>query len=192
MATTHDANGPLATPRTASSRRSFLAVAGAALSAPLAAGVPLAASAVMGRDDASVPSDASDDEQAIRALNQAYARYLVAGERSDAAAFFAEGVHPAGGNGAAGAAFAIRALTVDGAAADDLIDVAVDRRTATARVYWTVHTEADIDDPSCRLVAMARQQGGGVVRASEGVAFAMNYVRQHAGWRICRVVRESI
>jgi hypothetical protein len=58
-----------------------------------------------------------------------------------------------------------------------LVEIAADRQTATGLMHCTVQIETVIG-PSCPLVEMARQQGGGVVKRSENGVFESAYVRR--------------
>ena len=69
---------------------------------------------------------------------------------------------------------------------EDAIEVAPDRQTATARLQVTLHTEAEIE-PECTVVAMARQQGNGVIIASQPVLLEGSYARLRGNWRIVSV-----
>jgi SnoaL-like protein len=145
---------------TAATRRSFIQTAGAALSAPLAvAAATVPASAVPVVDDANLRLAYLEDLQAIRALNQEFARHYA---------------NPG-----------IRGITPDPFADHDVIDIGPDRQTATALIHCTVHMENEIG-PSCTLVEMAKQQGGGVVRRSEAGVFEHTYVRRDGIWKIQR------
>jgi hypothetical protein len=157
------------TTKPASTRRSFIRKTGAALSAPLAA----AAVAVPAR--AGVPGDSLaerlarlEDVNAIRALNQAFARQVSAG----AAATI--GIDPSIG-GVMASEFGER----------DVIELLPDRQSATGVMYCTVQIETPIG-PSCPLVEMAREQGGGVVRRTEAGVFENVYVRRDGMWTIQR------
>ena len=164
-----------------STRRSFISVAGAALSAPLmAAGAALPAEA----DDAKARLAALEDKDAIHALNQLYARHVNAGAHEELSALFAD---PADARVEAG----VRGIAPDGFGEQDEIEIATDRRSAVARVRWTVYTEAAIG-PSCTLVEMARLQGEGVLRSTESALFENRYVRRDDGrWMIGAIERAS-
>ena len=116
--------------RTRKTRRSFIAVAGAAISAPVAA----AAAAFPGR----IESDSMgtrlvhlEDVNEIRALNQAY---LIERRLS--------GVSPAGFG------------------EHDVIDITEDRQSATARLHVTVHTETPLEaDCTLVEMARAQGEG---------------------------------
>ena len=62
----------------------------------------------------------------------------------------------------------------------DRIDVAPDG-TATAALRCIVETDAPIG-PDCPLVAMAREQGGGVVRLREPGVLEVRYVKRDGKW----------
>jgi len=145
---------------TAATRRSFIQTAGAALSTPLAlaaASVPATAAPAEGDPNARLAY--LEDLEAIRTLNQEFARQYA---------------NPG-----------IRGITPDPFADHDVIDIGPDRLTATALMHCTVHMENEIG-PSCTLVEMAKQQGGGVVRRSEVGVFDHAYVRRDGIWKIQR------
>ena len=142
--------------KTAATRRSFIAAAGAAISAPVA----VAASSSWlppsgGRMDARQDRLAAlEDERAIRALNQAHCSTTPGIAPHD----FGE---------------------------HDQIEIAPDRKTATARFSVTLHTETELE--LCPLVEMARLQGGGVIARAEHVVLKGVYTRGEDGWKILRV-----
>ena len=143
---------------TSKTRRSFMTVAGAALSAPVAAA---ASSSWLppsgGRRDALATRLAHlEDVHAIRALNQAY--LIERGMSGLSPADFGE---------------------------HDIIEIAEDRQTATARLHVIVHTETPLD-ADCTLVEMARAQGEGVVRLSSPSALEITYARRGGTWTILR------
>lgn len=127
-------------------RRSFIAVAGAALSAPVAA----AAATLPGQiesDPMKTRLAHLEDVNEIRALNQAYLRHAANGAHDAMAALFADPSH----------------MTIDRdlcgvSPADfgehDVIQIAEDRQTATARLHVTMHTRTALN-PDCTLIEMA-------------------------------------
>ena len=162
-----------------SSRRSFIVTAGTALSAPIAvAAATLPASPAVDLDDPSARLARLEAMAAIRALNQQYARSVNVGERDALAGLFAD-------PSAAAIDPAIRSLVVDSAAGDDAIEVAPDGRSATARLHRVVEVE-DAIGPSCPLVDMAREQGGGTVRRRGRVLLENAYVQHDGVWKIHR------
>ena len=163
------------------SRRSFIATAGTALSAPMAvavAAVPLAPAVDL--DDPGTRLERLEAIEAIRRLNEKYARHINAGELPEVCALFAD-------PGAMIVDPVVRGLAVDRHGEDDAIEVAADGQSATARLARIVETE-DTIGPSCPLVEMAREQGGGVVRRSERVLFDNAYVKHDGAWKIQRAV----
>jgi hypothetical protein len=168
----------------AATRRSFIAIAGAALSAPVAA----ASSWLPPSGGRLNPLEARlaelEDLDAIRALNQSYARHVSAGAREQVAALFANPsdapIDPD-----------IREVAPDGFGEQDAIEIAADRQTATARLHVTVRTETAIG-PDCPLVEMARLQGGGVVSRLDSVVFENAYVRRDGVWKILRSTRKDV
>lgn len=155
-----------------------MAVAGAALSAPIAAAAATVPSRVPEGEPLADRLTRFEDLDAIRALNQAYARHLNAGEREVLASLF---VDPTGMR-----LDDVRGIAADDLGADDAIDVRADRRTATARLHCTVQKESAIG-PNCPLVDMARLQGGGVINWTEPVVLETAYVRSDDGWKFERV-----
>jgi len=119
-----------------------------------------------------VPGSPSDrlarleDVNALRALNQAFAQQVNAGTAHTL------GIDPAIGN-----------LVTADFGERDVIDVALDRQTATGVMHCTVTIETAIG-PSCTLVEMAREQGGGVVRRTEAGIFEIAYERRDGVWTI--------
>lgn len=162
-----------------STRRSFIWTAGAALSAPLAAAAANApASAPEDGDALKTRLEMLEDANAIRALSQAYARHVTAGSQEEAAALFADPSDAPIG-------LAICGLTPYDFGERDAIEIAPDRTAATAILHCIVETESVIE-PSCPLVEMAREQGGGVVRGTEHGVFENAYIRREGIWKIHR------
>jgi hypothetical protein len=153
----------------ASSRRSFMRKTGAALSVPLAAAGAVVELRATGEDDPIAARLAGlEDAHAIRTLNQAFAQQVNAGTAHTL------GIDPAIGN-----------VVAEDFGARDAIEVALDRQTATGVMHCTVTIETAIG-PSCPLVEMAREQGGGVVRRSESGVFEYLYARRDGVWSIER------
>jgi hypothetical protein len=148
---------------TTSTRRSFIWIAGSALSAPLAA--------VAGTVTTNAPPDENsiesrlallEDVNAIRAANQEYARRINAGGLEE-----------------------IVSVVADDFGDQDVIEIAADRETAIAVVHCIAEVE-EVIGPSCPLVGMAREQGGGVVRRTERIVFEHQYGRSQGVWKILR------
>lgn len=161
-----------------STRRSFIRTAGAALSVPLASAA-VAAPAAAGDDPLKARLARLEDLEQIRALHQAYARHVNAGRHEAAAALFAE---PAG----AALDADVRSIAPDPSGEQDVIEIAPDRETATAVLHCMVQVERAIG-PSCPLVDMARQQGGGIIRRTARAVLENVYVRRDGVWQIQRV-----
>ena len=68
----------------------------------------------------------------------------------------------------------------------DTIEVAPDRRSATARWHCLTRMEAELS-PTLPLIEMARQQGQGAIQWWESGVLETTYVRSAAGWRIGRL-----
>ena len=109
-----------------------------------------------------------EDVNAIRALNQAFARQVNAG---DAASL---GIDPS-----------IGCVIASEFGERDVVELLPDRQAATGVMYCTVQIETSIG-PSCPLVEMAREQGGGVLRRTEAGVFENVYVRRGGMWTIQR------
>ena len=163
--------------KSTSTRRRFFWQAGAALSAPLAVTAAAAANGVTS-DTLQDRLAVLEDERAIRALNRTYAQLLNARAYTQLAALYAE---PA----AVQLDERVRGIAPDSFGADDAIELAVDRVSATARVRCVVHVETEIG-PSCTLVEMARQQGEGVLKTVERRVLEHTYVKRGGVWKIER------
>jgi len=125
-----------------------------------------------------------EDLNAIRALNQAYARHVNAGAGEAVAALF---VDPSDARIDPG----IRRVTADHFGERDVIEIAADRQAATGVMHCTVQIETLIG-PSCPLVNMAREQGGGVVTRVETGVFETVYARRDSAWKIsCSTYRPA-
>jgi hypothetical protein len=159
-------------------RRRFLVSAGAALSAPVALAMTNEAAAAT-RDHEALETRlaALEDANAIRALQRAYARSLDAGSPAAAAELFADPSRVRFDT-------AIRGLSLDAAGEEDSIEVAADRRTATARMRCMVRVETPIEAPGCTLVDMARLQGEGVLCSSKRRVLEQAFVRRDGVWKI--------
>jgi hypothetical protein len=167
-----------------STRRRFFLQAGAAVSVPLAASVAHAAEGGVGDSAVKARLAALEDVNAIRELQQAYARLVNSGARAEIPKLFAD-------PSAAVVDDSVRGLSAYGFGEHDIIDVAADRRTATARIHCTVQTETAIG-PSCTLVEMAREQGEGVLRRAEKLVLASTYVKVGGTWKIERLMWERL
>jgi SnoaL-like protein len=162
-----------------SARRGFLWKAGAALAAPLAVGAESAtAHAAVERDTSQARLAELEDVNAIRELTRRYVRHVNAGAHDEAAALFAE---PARADTRAASK-----LAADPLGGEDAIEIAASGTTATARLPCAAESETPIE-PVTPLVAMARAQGGGVVRRSERGVLEGAYVRRDGGWKIERL-----
>lgn len=167
------------TTTTISTRRSFIRTAGAALSVPLTAAAPIALAGA-GREGNELKERLAmlEDVNAVRALNQAYARHVNAAAHEEIAGLFADPSDAPVDRG-------VRGVTADRFGENDVIEVAADRATAAASLHCLVETESIIG-PTCPPVEMARAQGGGVVRSSERGVFENLYVRRERIWKIHR------
>jgi hypothetical protein len=157
----------------AHSRRSFIAIAGATLSAPVAAVATSSPSWLSPSGGSQDPLHARlaqlEDVDAIRALNRAFVIDVNAG-----AAVIGPGVV---------------GMSHDGFGEQDVIEIAPDRETAAARIHVTVHTEAAIA-PDCTVVQMARLQGGGVITGADAAVLENSYVRNDGVWKFVKSTRQ--
>jgi hypothetical protein len=162
-----------------SARRGFLWKAGAALAAPLAVGAAsVSAHTPQDRDASQTRLAQLEDVNAIRELTRRYVRHVNAGAHDEAAALFAEPAHAD--------ARATRTLAADPLGGEDTIEIATGGTTATARLHCTAEIETVIE-PVTPLVAMARAQGGGVVRRSERGLLEGTYAKHDGAWKIERL-----
>jgi len=159
-----------------STRRSFFWQAGAALSVPLGASGAHAATSRSDSDDLQARLAALEDANAIRVLQQTYARLVNAGAHEQLAKLFAA-VSDARVDAT------IRCLSPEDFGEHDVIAVAADRNSATATALCTVRIATAIE-PRCSLEEMARQQGDGFVTASERRVLENSYVKQSGVWKI--------
>ena len=162
-----------------STRRRFFGHAGVALAVPLTA---TAASAVQpsAGDSSAARLAALEDANAIRALQREYVRLVNAGAHADAARLFAE-------LAAAPIDTSLRRLAADRFAAHDVIEVAADGATATARLECTIETETALTD-GYTLVEMLRVQGEGSLRSVEQRVLESSYLKLDGAWKIARLV----
>jgi hypothetical protein len=158
-------------------RRGFLWKASAALAAPLAVGAA-SAPAVAERDTSQARLARLEDVNEVRALTRRYVRHVNAGAHDEAAALFVEPAHADPRT--------IRTLAADPLGGEDAIEIAASGTTATARLHCTAEIETPIE-PVTPLVAMARAQGGGVLRRSERGVLDGTYVKRDGGWKIERL-----
>jgi hypothetical protein len=165
----------------ASSRRSFIRTAGVALPASFAAvgagvgnTIPLSAAAPGESLDARLTR--LQDENAIRALNQEYARYVNAGTHEALASLFAE---PADAHIDPD----VRSVAPHGFGEHDRIEIAPDRQTATASIEVSLNAGTAVA-PDCTVVQMAREQGGGLVERTDNGILENSYVKRDGVWKI--------
>jgi hypothetical protein len=163
-------------------RRRFIRKAGTALAAPAALAVPAAHSGARSDDAASQARlKLFEEQEAIRAAARAYVRHV--NGYPDADGELAR-VCP---SPARVRLDAVRALTPDPQGAADVIELAADGRTATASLHYAAATESPIE-PACPLVAMARAQGGGVLRSTRRGVLEAAFVKSNGDWTIERAV----
>lgn len=161
----------------AASRRAFIRTAGIALSAPLAAAGASPARATTG-DPLGARLTLLEETNALRALSQAFARALNAGDREALEDLFLDPAAPR-------LEPEIHALVPDVLAEGETVELAGDGLTAIVRMPCSVRIDAVIE-PDCPLVAMARAQGGGVVSRWETGVLEHVCEKRTGGWRISR------
>ena len=162
-----------------SARRGFLWKASAALAAPLAVGAASASAHAANERDASRSRLAElEDVNAIRELTRLYVRHVNAGAHDEAAALFSEPAHAD--------TRSARTLAADPLCGEDAIEIAVGGTTANARLHCTAAIEIPIE-PVTPLVAMARAQGGGVLKRTDRGVLEAAYVKRDGGWKIERL-----
>lgn len=171
--------------KTVSTRRAFFSSAGAALSAPLAMTAASVASAAARPGDASADQRLAEleDVNAIRELNETYARHINAGAHDEAAALFVDARR-------APVDDAVRTLSADRFGERDVVGLAADGTAATARIHCAVELETPIE-PGGTLVEMARLQGDGVVRRTERRVLEAAYRKVGGVWKIERLAWTS-
>jgi len=160
-----------------STRRRFFGHAGAALAAPLTATAALAQQQPGGESSRLAALEAA---HAIRALQCEYARCVNAGAHAAAANLFAA-------PGTAPVDPSLRRLAADRFASSDVVEIAPDGATATARFECTVESEAAIAG-SYTLVDMLREQGDAALRSVERRVLESVYVKQGEAWKIVSLV----
>jgi hypothetical protein len=164
---------------TASTRRSFIQTAGAALSAPLAvAAAAVPASAAHVTDDPNARLAYLEDAEAIRRLNLDFANRVNTGVAEVLGELYVDRrcakIDPE-----------IRNVVPYAFGVLSDIEFAPDRESATAWLPCTVHLATELG-PSCPLVEMAKAQGCGVVHRTERGVFENEYVRRDGSWKIQR------
>lgn len=158
------------------SRRSFLK-SGAIVAAPVA--VVTAPAIAFAADDSKARLARIEDERAIEALGRDFVRNFNAGGAKGTKGLFA------GGKGAELAGDAVR-LTLDPVAEPELLEIAADGASARSRHRCVVECEHPLEGEGT-LIAMARLQGNGGVRASEQRVLVADYVKLESGWAIDRL-----
>jgi hypothetical protein len=160
-------------------RRGFLWKASAALAAPLAVGAGGRSAHATGARDASQARLAQlEDVNAIRELTRRYVRHVNAGAHDEAMALFAEPTHA--DTRSAGA------LAADPLGGEDAIEISPSGTAATGRLHCTAEIETPIE-PVTPLVAMARAQGGGVLKRTDRGIIEAAYVKRDGAWKIDRL-----
>ncbi len=163
-----------------STRRRFLCKAGAALSAPLAvAGANVSASGAQDRTSVEARLADLEDVNRIRKLHRTYAALINRQARDEVAGLFAVPSE-------ATVDASVRGLSADRFGAEDVIELAPYRQSATGRFHCTVQTETAIG-PTCTLVEMARAQGEGFIERSQRHVIEAAYVKEAGVWKIRRV-----
>lgn len=151
-----------------STRRSFIRKTGAALSVPLAAAAVTVPMSAAPTDPVGSRLAMLEDLDAIRVLNQAFAKLVNAGDAQYL-----------------GVDASVRRVSPHEFGIHDVIEFLPDGLTAKSVMHCVVEIETVIG-PSCPLVEMAREQGGGVVRRTEAGVFENVCVRRDGGWSVER------
>ncbi len=118
-----------------------------------------------------------EDANAIRQLQRAFGHALNNHLQENLASLFAD-ASEAQVNGAV--------CILDSARPADVIEVAPDRRSATAQFHCLVKAEAPLTSSST-LIEMARQQGQGTRTWWEAGLYENSYVQSADGWKIQRL-----
>jgi SnoaL-like domain len=169
-------------------RRAFIWKAGAALSGTLAAAAATGTADTTSKRVVDEARDAPsvqlerlshqlgvlEDANAIRALHRALGHALNEGLHQDVINLFADASEVAPD----GAVFILESTQEPG-----VVEVAPDRRTATARFHCVVKVAAPLPCSS-PLVEMAQQQGQGMATWWEAGLYDNSYVKNDAGWKI--------
>ena len=145
-----------------------------------------------------------EDAKAIRRLHQTYESYLDKGMYEEAVNLFAdEGQVVFNGGVFAGKNKGVRRLycdhfsqgrtgrkiepapgfQLDDAQRQDVVEVAPDRKSASARFPYSMQVGTPIISDSL-LVQMARLQGQGILQWWEGGVYEASYVKEGDGWKI--------
>jgi len=163
-----------------SARRGFLWKASAALAVPLTVGAArVSAHTAEARDTSEARLAELEDVNAIRELTRRYVRHVNAGAHDEAAALFAQ---PARADSRSGPT----TLGADSLGGEDAIEIAAGATAATARLHCNAEIETPIE-PVTPLVAMARAQGGGVLRRTDRGVIEAAYVKLDGCWKIERL-----
>lgn len=191
------------------SRRSFMWKLGAGASATLAAAMAPAKRAAISTDDPALRAALLEDEKALRSLHQAFELAMDASRPEAALGLFAANAEVLfNGTAFAGRDQGISRLFLLGFRAGrigkrmeaapgfelgaehqhDLVQVATDRRTATAVFPFSIQVGMPIESENS-LAGMARLQGEGVRTWWEGGAYHASYVKDAASgrWLISRL-----
>ena len=177
-----------APPATMVERRTFIRHAGAALSAT----VVTSTGAAVGSEPTSNPETKTPAEEEIRRLHHTFVERLNGRRYDELHELFAnsdtqpprvahfdrdlpEAVLPP-----------VHDYLVGHEQHLDTIEVAPDRRSATARFHCLTRMEAELS-PTLPLIEMARQQGQGAVQWWESGVLETSYAISATGWRISRL-----
>jgi hypothetical protein len=201
-------------------RRSFIWKVGAGMSAVLAFAVPGMSRSRINRDmdlKAQVDQLSSqlgihEDTNAIRALHQTYESFLDRGMYEEVVNLFTDNGEVFYNGGLfAGKERGVRRLycdhfragligkkivpapgfELDPAQVQDMVEVALDRKSARARFAYSLQVGTPIVSDS-QLVEMARLQGQGIIKWWEGGIHEVSYVNEGGGWKIMRLEYQTI
>jgi hypothetical protein len=168
-------------------RRQFIRNAGAALSATVAASTAVAA----GSQKASACDEKSAQDE-LRRLHHTFVERLNGRRYDELCELFARSdtqpprVAHFDRHLPAGVLPPVHDYLVGHEQHLDTIEVAPDRRSATARFHCLTRMEAELS-PTLPLIEMARQQGQGAIQWWESGVLETTYVKSAAGWRISRL-----
>lgn len=164
---------------TRTTRRLFFVKAGAVAAAPVAAATGFAADDKPSDGDALKRLALLEDVNAIRDLQRSVVQHVNSRSLDCAQELFADGVSPA-------LSAEIRSLSPDARVDTETVEVAADRKSATARLLCEAIVETPIG-PSCTLVEMARGQGEGMLRRATSGVLESALVNRNGVWKIARL-----
>jgi len=201
-------------------RRSFIRKTGAALSAVLASAVAGASKPKADENESlkeqvhrlSTQLEILEDTNAIRKLHHAYGHYLDKGMHEEIVNLFADdgevyfngGIFAGKGTGVRrlyidyfGPGFTgrnsgpVHGFLLDQTQQQDVVQVAQDRKSATARFHCFMQAWAK-DTSEFPMIELARLQGQGIIQWWEGGIYENSYVKDGDIWKIQRLDYRAI